>query len=104
MSASQSFEDLDVVVEQLPSPDLANPQSADAYRNGVLRAIVRQLQSLHLRPRDSALLLHTQIIKHTYALHAIGLIDDDWLTLGFADLRRAYEREQPGLLENVLHD
>lgn len=94
---------LDETIAQIPAPDLTDELSASDYRSAVLVAIVRQLQLLHLRPADAALHLHTQIVKHLYALHAIGLLDDDRLQLGFADLTRAYEREHPGLLESVSH-
>jgi len=96
-------ETLDEAINRLPVPDLGDEKSADAYRMAVLVAIVRQLQILHLRPADAALHLHTQIVKHLYALHAIGLLTDERLQLGFADLQRAYDREQPGLLEGFNH-
>jgi len=94
---------LDETVAQLPAPDLTDPLSASDYRGAVLVAIVRQLQTLHLRPADAALHLHTQIVKHLWALHALGLLDDDRIQLGLEDLNRAYEREHPGLLESVNH-
>jgi hypothetical protein len=98
-----TIETLDEAINRLPAPDLTDAQAAADYRSGVLIAIVRQLQILHLRPADSALHLHTQILKQLWALHAIGLLDDDRLQLGLADLARAYEREHPGLLERVSH-
>jgi hypothetical protein len=94
---------LDETVAQLPAPDLTDPLSRSDYRGAVLVAIVRQLQTLHLRPADAALHLHGQIVKHLWALHAIDLLDDDRIQLALADLKRAYEREHPGLLESVSH-
>jgi hypothetical protein len=94
---------LDEAVNLLPRPDLTDELSAADYRSGVLIAIVRQLQLLHLRSPDNALHLHSRIVTHLWALHAIGLLDDARIQLGFADLTRAYEREHPGLLESVNH-
>jgi hypothetical protein len=96
-------ETLDEAINRLPAPDFADAQAAAGYRSGVLIAIVRQLQILHLRDPDSALHLHTQILKQLWALHAIGLLTDERIQLGLADLARAYEREHPGLLESVRH-
>lgn len=98
-----AIETLDEAINRLPRPDLGDAQSSADYRSGVLIAIVRQLQILHLRPADNALHLHTQIVKQLWALHAIGLLDDDRIKVGLADTARAYEREHPGLLESVSH-
>jgi hypothetical protein len=94
---------LDETIAQLPAPDLSDPLSTADYRAAVLVAIVRQLQTLHLRPADAALHLHTQIVKHLEALWGIGLLTDERFQLGLADLARAYEREHPGLLESLSH-
>ena len=94
---------LDETVAQLPAPDLTDPLSRSDYRGAVLVAIVRQLQTLHLRPADGALHLHAQIVKHLEALWGIGLLDDERFQLALADLKRAYEREHPGLLEDAVH-
>lgn len=94
---------LDETVAQLPAPDLTDPLSASDYRGAVLVAIVRQLQTLHLRPPDAALHLHTQIVKHLDALWGVGLLDDLRLQVGLEDLNRAYEREHPGLLGSINH-
>lgn len=99
-----NFLNLDDLLALLPAPDLNDPQSAADYRSRVLVAIVRQLQILHVYPADKALQLHTQVVKHLYALHAIGLLDDERLAMGLADLKRAYLREHPGLIEDPLND
>lgn len=95
--------DLDALLAQLPAPDLSNPADTDDYRRAVLVAIVRQLQVLHVYSPAAARSLHTQILKQLYALHALGLLTDDRLQLGLADLARAYARDQPGLLEDAPH-
>jgi hypothetical protein len=94
---------LDELINRLPLPVMTDPQAVADYRSNVLIAIVRQLQILHLRDPDSALHLHTRIVKHLEALHGIGLLDDERFALGLADTRRAYDREHPGLLERVSH-
>jgi len=94
---------LDETIAQLPAPDLTDPLSTADYRSAVLIAIVRQLQTLHLRPPDAALHLHAQIVKHLDALWGVGLLSDERFQLGLEDLNRAYEREHPGLLESVNH-
>lgn len=98
------FLDLDALIATLPAPDLRNPNDTADYRSAVLVAIVRQLQILHVYSAERALQLHVQILKHLYALHALGLLDDERLALGLADLDRAYAREHPGLLELPHHD
>ncbi|MNR36130.1 hypothetical protein D3C85_1540250 [compost metagenome] len=104
MPTSATTESLDEAINRLPAPDLTDEQSAADYRSGVLVAIVRQLQVLHLRSPDNALHLHNRIVQHLWALHAIGLLSDERVQLGFEDLTRAYHREHPGLLEHVVHD
>lgn len=96
MSASHS---LDAEIAGVGRPDLSTRQGRATHRTHVLSTVVRRMQVLdRLTPADAMGMFPT-ILKHLYALHAIGLLTDTELRLGFADLRRTYAREQPTLVD-----
>jgi hypothetical protein len=96
MSPSDS---LDEDIHSFGRPDLNTLQGRVAHRSRVLLAIVTRLQLLAKFGARDALALCTRITTHLYALHAVGVLTEVELDLGLADLRRAYERDQPALVD-----
>lgn len=99
MSASTASQSFDNEIASVGKPDLSTRQGRSDHRHHVLLTIVRRLQVLDRTAPADAMALFPTILKHLYALEAIGLISEVERNLGFADLRRAYVREQPSLID-----
>lgn len=99
MSASTTSQSFDNEIASVGRPDLSTRQGRADHRSHVLLTIVRRLQTLDRTAPADAMALFPTILKHLYALHAIGLLTEAELTLSFNDLHRAYVREQPSLID-----
>jgi vesicle coat complex subunit len=90
---------LDADIQSFGRPDLNTVQGCHAHRSRVLLAIVTRLQLLAKFGARDALALCTRITVHLYSLNALYVLTEVELDIALADLRRAYERDQPELVE-----
>lgn len=92
-------DELDAVIHKYGRPDLDTRRGVADYRAFVLLMIVQRLQALAQLGARDALGLCTRITVHLYTLQALGVLTSVELDLGLADLKRAYERDQPALVD-----
>jgi hypothetical protein len=92
---------LDDAIHAFGLPDLSSEQGRADHRSHVLLMIVLHLQELPQLEPLPALELHAQILRQIRTLHALALLTDEQLAQGYEDLRSAYARDQPHLLDQL---